>query len=48
MRFGGGFEYYVTNHIVLGGEATVIYTKDQVLTEPFPITTISGGVQYRF
>lgn len=48
MRFGGGFEYYLTNHIVLNAEATAIYTKDQVLTQPIPVTTISGGIQYRF
>jgi opacity protein-like surface antigen len=47
-RFGGGFDIYVTPHIVLNLESTAVYSDQQLLGTSWPYISISGGFQYRF
>jgi len=47
-RFGGGFDVYLTPHIVFNLESTAVYSDEKLLGTSWPYISISGGFQYRF
>jgi opacity protein-like surface antigen len=47
-RFGGGFDIYLTRHLVINLETTTVYSDQQLLNTSWPYVSISGGFQYRF
>jgi opacity protein-like surface antigen len=49
-RFGGGFDIYLSPHLVVNLETTTLYSEeDEVLGDSnWPYVSISGGFQYRF
>ena len=48
IRFAGGAEYYISDHVVFNAEAGTVYTSDENFGEPFPLVIVSAGLQYRF
>jgi opacity protein-like surface antigen len=48
LRFAAGADYYLTDHVVFNAEVGTVYTSDEAFGEPFPLTIVSAGLQYRF